>query len=265
MLPSAPAVHHMISGCAFVGMTASLAARLSPHLHLVHRLTSASIHMTSVRWKRREPIRKHIWLPQAPSKLFKIPEKVYLPRDEQQQMDHLRFNYDADMLSISSYCREHFYLPSREAGGLTAEQVQAEEEQHKRRLLENENENRRIAAERQKRVTEQKQKLQQELVQQEMEHKRQQEQNRIQAEQVIRSEIERSATFITKENLLSAIEDALLHSVSYDFAIDRNGNVITDGTIHVMAFTPSAVPQSSDNSKTMMDATGSKLATTKLY
>lgn len=245
-------------------MTASL-THVTPALCLIHRLTSASVQVASVRWKRREPLRKHIWQPQAPSKLFKIPEKVYLPRDEQRQMDHLRFNYESDMISISAYCREQYYLPSREVGGLTPEQVQAEEEQHKRRLEENEEENKRIAAERQKRLADQKLKRQQELVQKEMEHKQQQELKRIEAERLISREIERSATFITKDNLLSAIEDALLHPVTYDFAIDKNGNVITDGKIHVQAFTPSAVPESSLNSATMIDATGLKLTPTKLY
>lgn len=257
VLPSAP-----ISRALAMAVTVSMSA--APFL-LIHRLTAVSMHTTSVRWKRREPLRKQVWLPRAPSKLFDIKEKVYLPRDEQQQMDHMRFNYESDLLSIRMYCRTHYYLPTREAGGLTPEQVQAEEEQHQRRLEENEIENKRIAAEREKRLADQRLKRHQELVQQEIDHKQQQEIKRAEAEQLIDREVERSASFITKDNLLSAIQDALQNPISYDFAIDKYGNVVTDGKIHVQAFTPSAVPESSINATTMIDATGFKFKATKLY
>lgn len=236
---------------------------LCPVLRLSRCINYPSVQ--SVRWKRREPLRKHIWLPQAPSKLFRIPERVTLPRDEQQQMDHLRFNYESDMLSLHFYCRDQYYLPSRSAGGLTPEQVRAEEEQHNRRLAENQEENKRMAADRATRKAAAKEKQLQELMNQEQEQKRDQEQKRQEAEQLVRREIERSATFITKDNLLSAITDALAHPVSYDFAIDKSGNVVTDGKIHVQAFSPSATPETSDNSKSMIDANAIRLTATRVY
>lgn len=190
---------------------------------------------------------------------------MIVPRDEQQQMDHMRFNYESDLLSLHLYCQEQYYKPSRSAGGLTPEQVRAEEDQHNRRLAENEEENKRLAAERAARKAAEKQKLLQNLMDQEQQQKRDQEQKRQEAEQLISREIERSATFITRDNLLSAITDALAHPISYDFAIDKNGNVITDGKIHVQAFSPSATPESSDNSKTMIDGEGIRLTPVRIY
>ena len=232
---------------------------------LAFRCLMPCLHTTSVRWKRREPLRKHIWQPQAPSKLFRIPEKKYLPRDEQQQLDLLRWNFEADLLSIKTYCRKHFYLPSREAGGLTPEQVKAEEEQHLRRLQENARENQRTAAARAQRESRQRQARLEELTQREQLRQKQDEDQRREANELVSREVKRSASFITKENLLSAIEDALRHPVSYDFAIDRSGNVVTDGKIHVQAFTPSALPETLDNASTMVDDVGTRLTATKLY
>ena len=202
----------------------------------------------------------------APSKLFIIPEKVYLPRDEQRQVDHWKFNYESDMLSIAAYCREHYYLPSRSAGGLTPEQVAAEEVQHRRRLEENNEENKRIAALREERKAAEKQRIRQDLVKQVEQQKREEELRRIENERLVQQEVLRSSFFITKETLLSAIDDALSHPITYDFAIDKYGNLVTENNkIHVQAFRASDVPDVCENSKTMIDATNVKLKATKIY
>lgn len=183
----------------------------------------------------------------APSKVFNIKEKVYLPRDEQDQVDHLNFDYQSQVMSISQYCKDNFYLPSRFAGGLSAEQVKAIEEEDERLLRENEEENKRMAAQRSVRETEERKTREEEYLQEQLAVEKKEKEIRMKAEAVIVKEMERCKTFITKERLLEAIEDALANPVSYDFAIDKRGNVYTDGKIHPNAFSPSAVPDNSTN------------------
>lgn len=185
-------------------------------------------------------------MPRAPSKVFIIKEKVYLPREEQDQVDLLNWTYESELLSIRRYCRDMYYLPSRTAGGLTQEEVEAQEAEHIRLLSLNDEENRRVAMEREKRRTQERKELE---LKYKAEFEKQQQLEatlREQAEKMVQVEVERSKTYITKDNLLDAIEQALANPLHYDFAIDKSGRVVTDGKIHPQAFNAGSVPETSE-------------------
>ena len=102
------------------------------------------------------------------------------------------------------------------------------------------------------------------LLKQHLEVQERNESIRRQAEEIAQKEVERSKTFITKEKLLGAIEEALGNPVSYEFAIDKRGNVITDGKIHPYAFTPNDIPDTSEN--VMLDDKGDiKFKANRIY
>lgn len=221
---------------------------LVPRLHslsLLNRIVQVNSSIGSVRFKRREPKRKPIWLPKAPSKLFVIPEKVVYPKDEEEQLEHLHFFYQSELLSIRDYCRDNFYLPSKTAGGLSTEQVQDEEHEHMRLLKENEEENGRVAKLRQERLVKEQKILESDLLKAEEERSQFLKSLHSESEMRLEAEINRSRTYITIDSLDKCIEEALAHPVHYDFAITKDGALVTDGKIHVNALVPTAIPNTS--------------------
>lgn len=205
-------------------------------------------------------------MPQAPSKLFKIPEKVKYSEDEEEQLEHLHWQYQSELLSIRDYCRDNFYIPAKTSGGLSADQVKEEEEEQARLLKENEEENRRVAQMRSERVVRDQRMFESDVLKAEEERRQFLESLHSESESVVEAEVKRSRTYITKETLDARIEEALANPVHYDFAITRDGQIVTDGTIHVNALLPSAIPDSSSNIDQGMIQPGQvKLRPKKLY
>lgn len=225
--------------------------------------------VVQVRFKRREPVRKPIWMPQAPSKLFKIPPKPERSREEQELLDQLEFNYNAAFTSIVNQCRKQFFLPtlasSTESERAKLQLEQAEE--FKVLIRENEAENRRMAADREARRAKELSEWHSYLKQRQIEEAVEKEAIVEKAKQAVEVEIVRSKTFITKDKLLEAIEEALLHPVHYEFAVDWGGRVYTDGTIHPNALKPAAVPETSSHRDLTMQELPSnmRLKAHKLY
>ena len=144
------------------------------------------------------------------------------------------------------------------------EQVQQIEDEHQRLLRENEEENQRVAEDRKQRNIVLKKQQADDLLQKQLEKDDKNEEIRKIAEQMVQKEIERSKTYITRDNLDAVIEEALSTPVSYEFAIDKKGNVLTEGKIHPNAFTPSATPDTSDN--VMLDDKGDlKFKANRIY
>lgn len=188
-------------------------------------------------------MRKPIWFPTAPSKLYNIREPTYYAPDEFEQLEVLERKYRDGVRSLQKYLEKEVYLASMASGGYSPEQVKAEEDEQARLLEENNKENERIRLIREEMTI----KFQQEIEEQAFEK----EFNRLKEEMYakelakidIENEIERSKTYITRDRFEEAIEYALSNPVSYEFAIDLNGKII--GASHPSATTPMAIPDSS--------------------
>lgn len=200
-----------------------------------------------LRHKRKEPLRKPIWQPTAPSKLYRIKKKPEYSPTEQAQRDHLDYTYDINMKSIKHFLRKEFYLPTVESESRPAKTVLDDSEEQARLIKENEEDNRRIAGMREERLAEFKADMNAELMMMSM--KEEEEKRRIgeQFDVLVRQEIERSKTYITRENLDDKIEEALTHSTNYEFAIDTSGKVHFEGSLHPYAFKPKDIPDTSSN------------------
>ncbi len=202
-----------------------------------------------MRRKRKEPMRKPVWEPMAPSKIFRINTKEPLDEEEAKQRQHFDNTFETNMRSIRQYLNNEFYLPTLEAGGLTHEQVIDEETEQLQLIQQNDRENQRVAQLRAQRLALQSQLLDQQLI---VSHLQQLEDSKLkgkQLDQIVKQEIKRSETYITHENLESVIEEALANPISYDFAIDTEGNVHFDGSLHPYALRPSAIPETSSNTE----------------
>lgn len=197
--------------------------------------------------KRKEPVRKPIWQPIAPSKLFRIRNKPVLTEQEQKQRQHMEKTFDLNMRSIEQYFRNEFFLPTLSSGGLTAEQVRNEELNQMELLEDNDRENERIARLREERMKKMNELIDQKMIVQYLKQTEEQKQKGRQIDETVRQEIKRSETYITRQTLDAAIDEALTHPISYDFAIDTFGNIHTEQPIHPYALTPNAVPEMSSN------------------
>lgn len=240
-------------------------------------LLKASKSLTRTNWqfvrfnlkhKRKEPLRKPIWQPTAPSKLYRIRKPEQLSAEEQAQRNHLTETYAINMKSIKQFLEKEFYLPTLEAGGMAHEDVVQEEEEQKQLIAENNRENEKIAKMREERLKEFTVNKEAQLIalkiQADEENKRLGEELDI----VVRREIERSKTYITKDNLDAYIEEVLTHQTDYDFAIDTNGKIVFSGSLHPYALTPKAVPETSSNTAEYKDVDPNKpvyLKAKKLY
>src|ERR1700733_252556 len=105
-----------------------------------------------LRSRRREPVRKPIWTPIAPSKLFRIRQKPVLSEAEEAQRQHMDTVYATNMRSIQDYFHHEFYAPTLSAGGLSEEQIRSEQLNQMEVLEANDRENERIAGLREQRM-----------------------------------------------------------------------------------------------------------------
>lgn len=209
--------------------------------------------LVQIRNKKKEAFRKPIWAPTAPSKLFRIPEKPNYDEEERAQREYLDITYNRMSASIYKYFKEEFYLPTLGAGGFSPEQIRGEEEEQMKLIRENDIENERVRKIREERLENERKEIEAELL---VEKLKQEENRKILAKQIdeeVEQEIKRSETYITKETLDQAIEEALENVVNYEFAIDVQGNIYYDDKLHPYALMPSAIPETSSNTKEFVD------------
>ncbi|XP_065359745.1 small ribosomal subunit protein mS26 [Calliphora vicina] len=174
-----------------------------------------------VRWRR-----KPRWLPTAKSKLFRVPERKQQTPEEKAELMRLHNNYKTQLRSVRLFLREENQrLDETSTAGhfvLTAEQEEAE---FQRCLQENQKWNQEIAAIREQRLAKESQEKS-EYVKERLRLAQEREEERMEKiEALVKKEKELSKTFITRENLEVAIEQALANPVDYNFAIDMRGNI----------------------------------------
>lgn len=172
-----------------------------------------------------------------------------MPNDERDQQAHLQWIYDTQYRSIQRYFSEKFYIPSLTAGGMSTEQVDAEWSEHLRLLQENDDENKRMAEVRKERLSHEQELREADFMNTQIEEEAITKQQQDAAKAVVKAEIKRQPTFITKETLDAAILEALANPVGYDFAIDKQGKVYFDKALHPYALEPSAIPETSSNTE----------------
>lgn len=212
----------------------------------------------NLRYKRKEPFRKPVWQTIAPSKLYRIKKRDELSAEEQAQRDHLNNTYSVNMKSIRKFLNEEFYLPTLEAGGRSHDDVLIEGKEQQQLIEENKLENERIAALREERIRLFRLDKDAKLLAQQLQNEETNKRLGEEFDLMVKREIERSKTFITKENLDSKIEELLTNQTSYDFAIDHSGKVIFSGSLHPYALTPKAVPEISSNTEEYKETDQSK-------
>ncbi|KAH8270295.1 hypothetical protein KR018_006805 [Drosophila ironensis] len=192
-----------------------------------------------VRWRR-----KPRWLPVAKSKLFRVPERRPQAEEERSELMRLHNQYKwvapiggntshnpfppsrTQLRSVRQFLREevarHEETSTADHIVLTPEQEEAE---FQRCLDRNAAWNASIAGEREGRLARERAEKAA-YVQERLEARQVREEERRElAQQRVLREIERSGSFVTRENLDAAIEAALANPVDHNFAIDLAGNL----------------------------------------
>ncbi|XP_035224180.1 probable 28S ribosomal protein S26, mitochondrial [Stegodyphus dumicola] len=182
---------------------------------------------TQLRWKKI-PIRKPMWLPTAPSKLYRIPEHPYVPPDEKELIAELLEEYYCKVESLRQLFQAEVKQKDEDEGN-TLEQQQKDEAEFRLLLEENKKENERIRAIREETSERLFQEKQLELLQLEEERKLEEQRIKERVEDIVRKEKEMSAFYINYDNLDTAIEQAMDNPVNVNFAITPAGDVIWEG------------------------------------
>lgn len=167
--------------------------------------------------------RKPIWMPTAPSKLFRIAEHTFYDKEEIKQINLLRIAYQAQMESIEKFMNKEFYIPATQSGGIPADFLERELEEDKKNYAENDKINAEVAKRREKYFEDRVRKMEDKV----MEEKFAIEEALIEAGQKM-SEFVRTTksvpnSFVTPENIDELIETAMENPVSFEFCIDRRG------------------------------------------
>uniref|UniRef100_A0A182SH54 Small ribosomal subunit protein mS26 n=1 Tax=Anopheles maculatus TaxID=74869 RepID=A0A182SH54_9DIPT len=181
----------------------------------------ALLQYTTVRFRR-----KPRWLGTAKSKLFRVPERKKQIEEEIEELKRLHNNYRTQMKAVRHFLRdevEAYKLVSR--AGLVLQTPEQEEAEWQEALRRNEEWNQQTAAKREERLAAEraarKEYILERLVLKEQREMDKQEQ----IEAKVRVEKEHSKTFITRDNIDKAIELALVQPTSFNFALDRDGNL----------------------------------------
>lgn len=198
-------------------MTAGLNVLTIRNLNVYDCLIFNGTQIQSVRWKR-----KPIWLPTAKSKVFRVPQKKHLPEDEMREIKRLFNNYRTQCNSLLKY----FHIKYKDS--IKCLDVQVVENTMKKDFelcsYINDRWNQHVAA------------LRDERLAKEREERREQIKGKVKAKEERELELQElidikvkkakqeAPTFITRENIDEAIENALETIVDHNAALDLKGN-----------------------------------------
>ena len=187
---------------------------------------------------------KELWKPVSVQRLFNVPQKKQLSEEDTAMLEVEEAAYLDQYRSIKEFFHQEFTIPVLQGGS----NIELKEVQEEHRLLieENNQENERMAKFREERLKEERKKEELEDLKLSLIENEKYQVKKEQAIQRILEEKDRYPNYITKERLKGAIETALDHPTTYEFAIDLNGTLAFDKKLHPYALDPSATPESSD-------------------
>lgn len=206
---------------------------------------------------------KALWKPVSIQRLFNVPQKKQLSEEDTAVLEQEEAAYLDQYRSIKEYFHQEFTIPVLQ-GGSNIELKEVQEE-HRRLIEENNLENERVARSREQRLLKERKAEELEDLKKNLIENEKYQVKKEQAIQRILEEKERYPNYITKENLRDAVERAIDHPTSYEFAIDLNGTLVFDRKLHPYALNPSATPDSSDviegyaNKQTILQLNAKKL------
>lgn len=167
--------------------------------------------------------RKPIWMPTAPSKLFRITEHTFYTPEEREQSQLLINAYLAQIASLQEFMKREFFLPIEESGGLPTEFLAKELEADKTLLEDNARENQRIALIREQEAKSRIEDLENTVMAEKMRVEEKLIDIGSTVDEFVRRQKADPHNFVTPENIDRHIEKAMDSPVSFSFCIDKSG------------------------------------------
>jgi len=171
--------------------------------------------------------RKPRFMPPAKSKMFIIRDKPVIPDEENKELQRLYNNHKTALRSLSKFFINEFAKESA-TGEIVQRRMQLQAEEHERLMEYNRQENTRVAKLREERVAREWAQHEEALLQKAAEFEEQRERDRLIADQIVREAKKVAATSVSYEHLDAAIEKALESVVTYNFAVDLEGNILQE-------------------------------------
>ncbi|XP_071518855.1 small ribosomal subunit protein mS26 isoform X2 [Panulirus ornatus] len=168
--------------------------------------------------------RKPRWVPTAKSKIFRIPERKVFPKEELIELKRLHDRYNTMMRAVRRHLTEEIQRTS-DTSELAMKKAADEELEHQRLMEYNQQENLRVASQREERIRKE---FEADLARVEATKEKQAKitlQAQDEAIRLIAETQELVKTFIKREDLEDAIETALANPADYNFAIDEEGYI----------------------------------------
>lgn len=167
--------------------------------------------------------RKPIWMPTAPSKLFRIAEHTFYSPEEMKRIKEMHLDYTEKMAAIKDIMEKEFYIPATKSGGIPPEFIEKEYKQDEDIYRENDKINSEVAKMKEEYFT----KLIRDMEDKVMEEKLDKEEELIETSQKVDEYVKKHKGdpdgFVTPENIDSMIQKALESPISHEFCIDRSG------------------------------------------
>lgn len=167
--------------------------------------------------------RKPIWMPTAPSKLFRIPEHTFYSAEEVNQIKVLDKAHKAQIIALSEFFRLEFYIPATQLGGLPKEFVEVENEQERKIYEENDRINAQIAKQRDEYFSKTIQELEEKCMEAKLDKEEELAEIGKRIDAYVKEQLADPNNFVTPDNLNEMLEKAIESPTSYEFFIDRNG------------------------------------------
>ncbi|XP_015523757.2 probable 28S ribosomal protein S26, mitochondrial [Neodiprion lecontei] len=171
-----------------------------------------------VRWKR-----KPLWLGTAKSKLFRIPERPKIPKDETIELLRLHNNYRTLVRSIRHHITEA--VIGSQARVDTELRAKQEEEDFVRCVALNNEWNESKAKARDERLAKAREVRREEILRKIIAQEQLAAKQLENIEKTVKRVKEEAITFITEKNIDQAIEDALNNPVDHNWALDLEGTI----------------------------------------
>lgn len=168
--------------------------------------------------------RKPIWMPTAPSKLFRIAEHNFYTPEEVKQIYTISRAFKAQEQSIQEFMKHEFYIPATQSGGLPAEFIEKEAELDKRLYEENERENARVAKLKEEAFNQQLRAMEDKIMEEKMNKEERFMETARKIDQYVKDQKSDPNSFVTPDNIDAIIEQALENPVNFEYCIEISGN-----------------------------------------
>lgn len=170
--------------------------------------------------------RKPIWMPTAPSKLFRIPEHTFYSRDEVVQIVKLNDAYKAQLSSIGELMRHEFFIPAEQSGGLPNDFIEREKIEDEKVFRENERKNMEIAKQREEFMSQQLKSLEDKVIEEKLRREDHLMLRATEIDEYIKTQKSDPMSVVTPDNIEIAIDHAMDNPLDLEFCIDRRGRRI---------------------------------------